>query len=179
MMCGKLLRIQLRFHSFCSFCSFCSSFLCLQSQGYNPRQYVGTYVATAASIGTVDALRCFQSQVKIGIDRQGRLYLRRAGVAGGPDCGAGPSQRGLSEWAFSDCSLVCVDATKHVFRRADRAFGQYADARAKDGEPAGVIGFGTDFDENVTHLFLQPGAETKTGRRLFRSKRSTKRLRPI
>jgi hypothetical protein len=60
-----------------------------------------------------------------------------------------------------------VDATKHVFRRADRAFGQYADARAKDGEPAGVIGFGTDFDENVTHLFLQPGAETKTGRVFF------------
>eukprot|EP01046_Picozoa_sp_COSAG06_P004118 COSAG06_NODE_167_length_21546_cov_35.001352_41_plen_99_part_00 len=90
-----------------------------------------------------------------------------------------PSQRGLSEWAFSDCSLVCVDATKHVFRRADRAFGQYADARAKDGEPAGVIGFGTDFDENVTHLFLQPGAETKTGRHLFRGGASTQRFRPI
>lgn len=100
---------------------------------------------------------------------------------------------------------MCVDATKHVFRRADRPFGDYAEARAKEGEPAvsliavctcinadmqawvciacvacfcvcpddpssglqvalcvsisqGVIGFGTDFDENITHLFLQPSS---------------------
>merc|ERR1711988_1126969 len=71
-----------------------------KTSGYDPLKYTGTYVATATSQGTVDALRCFQSQVKIGMDRQGRLYLRRAGVAGGPDCGAGPWHRGLSDWAF-------------------------------------------------------------------------------
>jgi hypothetical protein len=42
---------------------------------------------------------------------------------------------GLSLW-LQDCSLICVDATKHVFRRADRPFGQYAEKRANDGEPA-------------------------------------------
>ena len=127
-----------------------------KTAGYDPSTYIGTYISTAASVGTIDRLRNFQSQVKVGIDRDGRLYLRRAGVAGGPDCGVGPCHRGLSENAFTDCSLVCVDATKHVFKRADRPMGDYAEQNAKDGKPAGVIAFGTDFNENVTHLFLQP-----------------------
>ena len=129
-----------------------------KTSGYDPAKYVGTFVSTAASLQTVDALRCFQSQLKVGIDREGRLYLRRCGVAGGPDCGAGPAQRGLTEAAFSDASLVCVDATKHVFRREDRPLGPNGEAAAEVGKPAGLIAFGTDFEENVTHIFLEPSS---------------------
>jgi hypothetical protein len=107
-------------------------------------------------MGTIDALRCFQSNVRIGLDRAGNLYLRRCGVAGGPDCGVGAAHRGLVDGAFGDCSLVCVDANRHVFRRADRPLGANGETRAKAGEPASVLGFGTNFDDEVTHLFLAP-----------------------
>ena len=46
-------------------------------------RYVGTYMTTLASVSTIDALRGFEGQIRIGVDRHGQLSLRRVGVAGG------------------------------------------------------------------------------------------------
>eukprot|EP01052_Picozoa_sp_SAG31_P001698 SAG31_NODE_57_length_29727_cov_12.584568_19_plen_2101_part_00 len=92
-------------------------------------RYVGTYMTTLASVSTIDTLRGFEGQVRVGIDREGRLYIRRLGVAGGADSGAGGAHRGLVEHAFSDCILEAVDPAHHLFRRIDRpaATGPLAD----------------------------------------------------
>jgi hypothetical protein len=51
-----------------------------KTSGYDATKYIGTFVSTAESLTKIDALRCFESQVRIGIDREGKLYLRRSGV---------------------------------------------------------------------------------------------------